>query len=318
MKTATDNIRRLFAAALLCLLVAVISGCAAGGAAPEMPVFEIRSGELNRRGVDAFRRGELERAERMFAASLAVNRSVDNRRGEALDLINLGRVYTAMGRFKEADSVLGDAAALAGALDDGGLAGEVHATLAKAAFLSGNLEKALQHIEESLKTDGALGYKGEGGRLTLKALILIETGRPGEASGPLARSLDLARSDGDRAGEANALRAMALVEAAAGRTTPAIELFEAAYEIDAASGSTGKVAYGLERMAGLHRRAGRPGKAAFLLERAYRVNLSGGFSERAAEDLSTLIETCTEMGDGAGAARWSEVRDRIRKTARPR
>lgn len=316
-----NNSSRIFSAALLCLLVAAAAGCGGNGAwnaegaggGLERPLFEVRSEELNRRGVEAFRRGALDSARRLFAASLRVNRSADNRPGEVLDLINLGRVHIAMGGFDEAYAALDDAARLARAVGDRRLAGETHATIAKAGFMSGDYERALENIDESLKIDEDLGYKDIGAKLNLKALVLIEKGRPLVAMALLERSVKLSERNGDRATEANSLRAMAVLESGAGRPTSALGLFEAAYEIDAASGDTMKVAYGLERMAEIHYAAGRLEEAAFLLERSYKVNLSGGFSERAAADLAGLIKTCAEMGDGESAARWSETREEVLK-----
>lgn len=317
MKTLS-RLLALMVVPLLFLLPYVFDGCASSGPVDEMSFYEMRSSEAVRRGLKAFERGDLKIAETMFLKSLKINRSVDNRTGEAFDLVNLGRVYTAMGRFDEAILFLREALALSNSLNDRRIVSETYATLSKASFMAGDIQNTLKYIEESLKIDSSLGYKDVGPKLNLKALALMEKGRLDEAGLLLQKALRLNKGSGRKVEMANTLRALAELSAGKGEHTKAIEFLNSAYEIDRASGDTTKIAFDLEKMAELHYKDGRLTEAVFLLDRSYKVNLSGGNTARAVADLNNLIKAYTEMGEVEKAEHYSAIREGIIERVRLR
>ena len=58
---------------------------------------------LNNHGLIALTRGDLDEAERLFRESLAIDREIGNRQGEATSLRNLGNIAEARGDLAEAE-----------------------------------------------------------------------------------------------------------------------------------------------------------------------------------------------------------------------
>ena len=259
---------------------------------------------------DAFRRGDFSRAETVFNQALRLYRATDDRPGELLTLINLGRTHIVLGGFAGAKAVLDDALVLAARLDDAENTAEVYATLSKAHHLSGSHAQALEYIEKSLSRPGIEdSQKGE--RLNLKGMALMGAGRNAEAREAIVEALRLNESSGAVQEAANSKRTLASMSIVEGDSGRAFRLFSEAYEIDKASGDPGKISADLFGMGNSLLAGKKPGDAAFLLERAYLVSYNAGLLKDSSPVLDALIDALKASGDDARASRYINVRQGI-------
>ncbi len=260
---------------------------------------------------DAFRRGDFSRAETIFNQALRLYRTTDDRPGELLALINLGRTHIVLGGFEEAKAVLGDALVLAARLDDAENTAEVYATFSKAHHLSGSHAQALEYIEKSLSISGIKdSQKGE--RLNLKGMSLMGLGKNAEARAAIVEALRLNDSSGAVQEAANSKRTLASMNIAEGDTGAAFRLFSEAYEIDKTFGEPRKIASDLFGMGNALLSGKKPDDAAFVLERAYLVSYNAGLLKDSSLILDALIDALKESGDEARRARYINIREGIR------
>lgn len=260
---------------------------------------------------EAFRRGDFSRAETVFNQALRLYRTADDRPGELLTLINLGRTHIVLGGFAGAKAVLEDALVLAARLGDVEKTAEVYATLSKAHHLSGSHAEALEYIEKSLSTSGIKdSQKGE--RLNLKGVALMGAGRNVEAREAIVEALRLNDSSGAVQEAANSKRTLASISIVEGDSGRAFRLYSEAYEVDKASGDPRKIAADLSGMGNALRNNNKPGDAAFLLERAYLVSYNAGLLKDSSRILDALIDALKESGDEARASRYIKLRQGIR------
>ncbi len=220
--------------AFLLALTASICSCSSGrkNALPALS----QADEAAVQAGDAFRRGDFGRAKGVFHQALRLYRGADDRAGELMTLINLGRTHTAAGELEEAKTALDDALVLAARLDDAGKAAEINATLSKAYYLSGSHALALEYIEKSLAMPGVNdSQKGE--RLNLKGISLMAAGRNAEAREAIVEALKLNESSGAIQEAANSRRALASIMMGEGDWGASFRLFSEAYETDRAAGA---------------------------------------------------------------------------------
>jgi len=266
------------------------------------------SGEISRRGSEAFASGDREQALERFMEALRLDRSIDNHKGEMLDLINLGRVYTSLGRYAEATDFLNEAISLGVEMRDSALLSEAHAAFAKAEQLAGHGGTALDHIEEALQIDSGIGLR-PASRLNLKGLLLIEAGRDAEAAGTIHEALKISSSNGDIMEKANSYRALGDLNSSRGLNAEALGYYEKAYAIDHPDGDTQKIAADLARMAELNLILGERAKAAVLFERSYLVSFNSGQRDDAVGTLDKMIGVYTDLGETGKAAFYRKVKD---------
>lgn len=299
--------RRYLSALLLAIFVA---GCSGAPVKDQRPYIMTMADEASSSGAAAYTGGDFVKAAARFAESLRMNRSIDNRAGELVDLINIGRVAVELGDQKSAIATLEDALRLASSLNDEAALSEGHATLAKAHHLAGDSPSALDHIEQSIAIGGRLGRRS-GAVLNLKGLIYLSSGRRAEAGLILAEALKLNTDANDTLQAANSLRALAEFEMGSGNHKEAYAYLYRAYEADRSAASSGRIALDLEMMADLRVVEGRRLDGAFLYERSYLVSLSSGQTSEALSRIEKLIRTYRDLGEEEKARFYMAIRDGI-------
>ncbi len=311
--------RSIVAAFAALVLVSAPTGCG-GKRAPMGPADTMiaRAATINSRGVRAYSSGRYERAAGLFAESLAINRSLDNRAGEVIDLVNLARTYASMDDIPSARGYLDEAGELAGRIGDTRIVSAVSATYARVEHMAGDREAALKRLERSLELDSEAGVRDIGGKLNLKGALLKDGGDPEGARAVLKRARKLNAEFGHRTEEANSLRELAAMELEAGRLDEAKALLSGAYEIDRAEANPARIAADLERMAGVELAAGNTREAVFLLERSVQVNLSAGLGDRALATMDRVISLLEDSGDTEAAKRYTSRKDTIVKMLQER
>ncbi len=301
-------IRRCFKVALLLSAVSLALGCAARtkgrDEGPYLPKMAAKAGV---KGGDAYARGDFKEALDRFKTALKIDRSVDNRSAELIDLINIGRVLIVLGDYDGAAVYLNDAVSVAAATNDASNLSSALSTLAKAAYMTGRVEAALEHLERALSVEAGEGVE-TGAILNLKGLIYVDAGRADEASAIFKKALQLNKRRRDDLEIANSYRGLAETSRINGRLDTALERYRAAYEIDRSIGDPRKIALDLNSMASLHLKQGRLEEAAFLFERSYAVNLNSGRTTRALVDLDSVISVYQDLGDEQKALYYIEIR----------
>lgn len=290
-------------------------GCAA-------PVSERRDNILSRAavssnlGAEAFAGGDYRRALERFTESLRINRSLDNRPGELLDLINIGRVFIAAGNYDDALNYLNKAAQMAENMKDDSKLSEARATIAKAFLLRGDLSAANDEIERSLAIDARLGSKS-GARLNIKGLIYLKSGKVSDARAVLTEALDQNKKEDNPVEVANSYRALAKALRLQGKED-AMSFYVSAYELDKSAGDPRKIALDLAGMADVRIQDRRFADAVFYLERSYIVSLNGGYPGEAVRSLDKLISSYREMGNQDKALFYEKVKEVIQRGAQDR
>ncbi len=287
-----------------------LAGCSPKAVRPGKPLAVESAVVYEAQGVEAYGNGDADGALKSFIEALRLNRSVDNRRGEGADLINIARAELALGRVIDAGGHAEEAVAAAKDAGDGKNMSEAYSTIAMAKYALKDYDGALKGIEESLAIDGHVGYK-TGSKLNLKGLILMESGRTG-AEDAFKGALEANRRADDKPEEANSLRALGELYSD-DKPKDALESFKGAYEIDAAAGEPGKIALDLESMAALHRRAGRMDEALKMFERAYKVSLNSELYESALRSVEALIGIYEGLNEKGMAERYMMIRDDMKK-----
>ncbi len=296
--------------ALSALLIISIAGCSAVPVKEQNHYILKMADEASSAGVAAYMEGDFVKAAARFQESLRMNRAVDNRPGELVDLINTGRALVELGDLKGAASLLEEAMRLAAALNDDTALSEGHATIAKAFHLNGDSPAALDHIEQSIAIDGRLGRRS-GSVLNLKGLIYLASGRRQEAGPLLTEALKLNNDAGDGVQAANSMRALSELERDAGNLKGSYAYLEMAYQADKSAAVSGRIALDLEMMADLRIVEGRHADGAFLYERSYLVSLSSGLTSEAVSRIEKLIKTYRDIGEEEKAQFYLAVRDGI-------
>lgn len=297
--------------------VSLAAGCAARTKGlDEGPYLLKMAAKAGVKGGEAYARGDFKEALDRFKIALKIDRSVDNRSAELMDLINIGRVLIVLGDYGGAEAYLNDAVSVAAQTNDAPKLSAALSTLAKAAYMSGRVEAALEYLERALSV-GAGPRVETGAILNLKGLIYLDAGRAEEAAVIFKKALALNRKRKDDLEIANSYRGLAEISRINGHPGTALERYRAAYEIDRSLGDPGKIALDLDSMASLHLEQGRLEEAAFLFERSYSVNMNSGRTAGALANLESVISVYQELGEERKALRYIEIRTNINSPVEP-
>ncbi len=297
--------RRLARAhSLLFAALIMLVGCAAGSkGVGEPPHLMKRADRAALAGVEAYAGGDYTDALASFTEALRIDRSLDDRSAEIMDLVNIGRVLIVIGDYDGAIANLNEAVSVATATDDAAGLVSALSTLAKAAYITGDGPTALKYLERSLLIGGLKGAE-TGAILNLQALIYMNDENIGEARKIFHSALKLNKRRGDDLETANSYRGMAKLSLAEDDPASALYHYMAAYELDRTTGDPARIAFDLNSIAALHLKGGRLKEAAFLFERSYLVNLNSGQAGRARADIDSLLRIYRKLGDEPKVLYW--------------
>lgn len=303
------------------MLIGLIASFAFGCAAKEKrPSVEEKAVDASMRGSEAFANRDYAVALVRFEISLQLNRAVDNRHGELVDLINIARAYIALADYQNAGDRVEKAITLARSLNDNRKLAEAYATYSKVRWMAGDSQAALTEINKAISIDAKDGINS-GGLLNLKAELLIDSGTGAEplqvekaepfqrAEELLFTALSLNKREDNAAETANSYRALARVSELRMKWNDALAFYSKAYDIDKPAGDPIKITIDLMGMAGSNLALKRPDEAVFLFGRAYVVSANAGLTARTVESLDKLIITYKEMGNAEKADFYSRIRD---------
>jgi len=221
------------------------------------------------------------------------------------------------GRYREGGSFLERGLLFRSELPDK-LVGSAEIWLGRMALFSGDYDGALDHFgraDELLIGRGPSALRVDS--LNGRAAVLLNTGRPVEASQTIDQALEMARAAGYKSGEAYACATRAMALLYAGDSPSALLWAEAAHRIDIrqVSGHTARTRATLLAAAladegdlagaetvfretlGLCRKAGDRSWEANQLEALARIELKTGRREEAGPDIGEAIRISSEIGD---------------------
>jgi len=268
-----------------------------------------KSAEARMKGVAWYADGDYPRALARFSEALSMDRASDDRKSEALDLVDIGRVYISVNDAVSARRFLGETVRLSTTEGFHEVLSEAYATLAKVELMENDRPSAMKYIDESIKTDASLSRKESGGKLNLKASIVLSDDRAGEAVALFERALSINESAGDDGEAANSLRGLGDAAFASGDHAGAFRHYEAAYSKDKRLGLSTRIARDLSGMAEAQLVMGRKDEALYLLERSYYVSLSGKDAAFASRSLGRMISILEGSGDIEKARGLKEIKD---------
>jgi tetratricopeptide (TPR) repeat protein len=289
-----------------CLLAAgAFPGCSGSPPAPVPPVKE-RAASWNRRGIASEARGDREGAVAAFEEALKLNRSIEDRSGTAVSLINLARIHRLRGDLRSARERIDAASALLASEDP---------LFTETAFEKGMLGLASNDPaaakEWAEKAVAAARGRDAGRMRNLLARVLFLEGRSEEARGLAVAALETNRKEAARAEEANSLRLLGDIAARARDPAKAEEYFTASLSIDKEIADSRKVAADLKALGAVAASGGYTAKAIAFYERAYDASYNGDDMREAAATLLELARLYERNGETDKARSAETERRRI-------
>ncbi|MGB3652303.1 MAG: tetratricopeptide repeat protein, partial [Rivularia sp. (in: cyanobacteria)] len=221
---------------------------------------EAEAKKLTLEGFELFKQGSKESllaAREKYEAALVLWEKVGNKRGQAVTLLGIGRIYIDLGENQKALQYFNQALPLTRAVEDKfGEAitlnniGGVYSDL-------GENQKALQYYNQALPIFRAVGYRG--GEATILSNIggvYWGLGDNLKALQYYNQALPLRRAVGDRIGEATTLSNIGFAYMNLGEKQKALQYFNQALPLDRVVGDRGGEANTLKNLAKLERKRG--------------------------------------------------------------
>lgn len=298
------------------LLSTVFFGCASTKP-PEISKIQIEAIDFNQRGVLAVEAGKYNKALIELQTALQLNTSVDNQKGIAVNLLNLGRLYLLMERFDDARTTFNRVVHIGVGLNDQFILSEGYASLGRYYYLTGgNKKDAIDNMEKAAAIDRKQGYHTIGNRLNIMGMAYKADNKPEEAEKVFNDALKLNKGYDMEADIADSLRGLGDIWVEKEDYKKAGELYENALAIDKKLGLSAKISIDLSNLGILSLRGNNTKKALDFFLRAYAVDSSRGNDKRTLKLLDKIIDIYTALGDKNSAEAYSLEKDRLIKKER--
>ncbi len=296
---------------LLVLCGIAMSGCGGGPVVSGLSKVERRVGGLHRRSVKALERNDYRMALAYMRESLRLHRSVDDRHGEALDLINIGRVSLKIGRYGDAENMFEEALRLAVTLNDTVKISEATASLGKLRILQHDYGEAIDRLTSAVKMDKDERYAGLGTHLNLLGIAYRHSERYEDSKRTFKEAMEVNERSGKKEELANSYRNLANLLFEHGELKEAERRYREALDIDSRLERGEKIAEDLLGLYEVYYASEDIESAEDSLKRAYKVHLNGGFYRRALRDIDKLISLYKTKGDQVSVDIYSSEKERI-------
>lgn len=267
----------------------------------------------NERGMELFAEGRNQEATNEFQRSLKINRSTDNRKGMAINLLNLGRVYLDEQSLGEARAALDEATTISESLMDHRLISEAYASMAKYFFAAGDNRQSMTSLKKAMDIDQKEGLAGIGGRLNLAGLLYLHEGELTKAEASFKEALSKNLASEDTIETANSYMGIAELLENKGMLKEAGENLEKALDNDKKSGVSRRIALDLRIFGRLLLKENDLNKALGYYLRAFDVDLYSGDRASAAADLEIIAGIYKKSGDSEKALFYENERTRVLK-----
>lgn len=305
--------KRIATALIYCFLSLLFCASCASKKGAELPMIYKEALYRNERGMALFAEGRNSDAANEFQRSLKINRSTDNRKGIAINLINLGRIHLEEQRLDEARVALDEATAISNSLNDQRLISEAYATMAKYFFAAGDNRQSMTILKKGMEIDQKEGFTGTGGKLNLAGFIYMQEGELTKAEASFNEALSKNLASEDTIETANSYRGMADLLEIKGMLRKAGESIEKALDNDKKGGVSRRIATDLRRLGSLALKENDINRALGYYLRSLDVDINSGDRVSAAVDLEIIAEIYKKSGDNEKALFYQDERMRILK-----
>lgn len=249
-------------------------------------------------GFALYRLGNLPGALNHFELGLEILRELGERRGEALILHSISRVYRDWGRWEEALRVLEESLAISHEVGDRTGQASTLINISQIYQDWGRSEEALRILEESLAISRkARDRRNEAVTLNNIASIHQTTGRLKEALRALEESLATSREVGDRRSQAATLNNISQIYQDRGQADEALRVLEESLAIDREVGDRTGEAVALNNISQIYHAWGRSEEALTLLEESLAIHREVGNRVGEAVTSWNLARLLAESGD---------------------
>lgn len=297
------------------LLSTVFFGCASAKP-PEISKIQIEAIDSNQRGVLAVEAQKYDKALVEFQIALQLNTSVDNQKGIAINLLNLGRLYLLMERFDDAKTTFDKIVNIGLGLNDKFILSESYASLGRYYYMTGNNKDAVDNMERAAAIDRKQGYHTIGNRLNIMGMAYKADNKHGEAENIFNDALQLNKGYDMEADIADSLRGLGDIWIEKGDYKKAGDFYENALAIDKKLGLSAKISIDLSNLGTLSLRGNDTKKALGFFLRAYAVDSSRGNDKRTLKLLDKIIAIYTALGDKNSAEAYSLEKEKLIKKER--
>ena len=296
------------------LMSTVFFGCASAKKT-ELPAIQIEAIDSNQRGVLAVEAQKYDKALVEFQTALKLNTSVDNQKGIAINLLNLGRLYLLMERFDDAKTTFDKVVNIGIGLNNQFILSEGYASLGRYYYMTGNNKDAIDNMEKAAAIDRKQSYHTLGNRLNIMGMAYKADNKPEEAEKVFNDALKLNKGYDMEADIADSLRGLGDIWVEKGDYKKAGELYENALAIDKKLGLSAKISIDLSNLGILSLRENNTKKALDFFLRAYAVDSSRGNDKRTLKLLDKIMDIYTALGDKNSAEAYSLEKERLLKHA---
>lgn len=298
------------------LLSTVFFGCAYTKP-PEISKIQIEAIDFNQRGVLAVEAQKYDKALVEFKIALQLNTSVDNQKGIAINLLNLGRLYLLIERFDDAKTTFDKVVNIGIGLNDQFILSEGYASLGRYYYIIGNNNKdAIDNMEMAAAIDRKQGSHTIGNRLNIIGMAYKADNKPGDAEKVFNDALQLNKGYDMRADIADSLRGLGDIWIDKGDYKKAGDFYENALAIDKKLGLSAKISIDLSNLGTLSLRGNDTKKALDFFLRAYAVDSSRENDKRPLKLLDKIIDIYTALGDKNSAEAYSLEKEKLIKKER--
>ena len=297
------------------LLSVVFFGCASAKKT-ELPAIQIEAIDSNQRGVLAVEAQKYDKALVEFQTALKLNTSVDNQKGIAINLLNLGRLYLLKERFDDAKTTFDKVVNIGIGLNDQFILSEGYASLGRYYYMTGNNKDAIDNMEKAAAIDRKQGYHTLGNRLNIMGMAYKADNKPEEAEKVFNDALKLNKGYDMEADIADSIRGLGDIWIEKGDYKKAGDFYENALAIDKKLGLSVKISIDLSNLGTLSFRESDTKKALDFFLRAYAIDSSRGNDKRTLKLLDKIIDIYTALGDKNSAGAYSLEKEKLIKKER--
>jgi tetratricopeptide (TPR) repeat protein len=250
---------------------------------------------LSQRGEDAYRRGNLHEALAAYEEARRHYASIDDAKGLATQLLNLGTVHYAIGE-RDAARRLFEQVLLLGTQVSAATRADAAYRVALIDFDSGNLSSISEWLDRSLALCADAACDAPGRVHNLRARLALARGEVAVAEAEAKRALEYNRRRDARAEQANSLWLLGELAMARGDHVQAEQQYAQALELDRALAEPHKVVRDLLGLAQSLLAQGRRDAAMDYARRARSAAQSSGDVRAVAEADKFLTRTDTQSG----------------------
>jgi CHAT domain-containing protein/Flp pilus assembly protein TadD len=270
-------------------------------AATEQDATRAAAEQAFQEGMQLFKQGtaeSLRQAIAKFEEVLPLYRTVRDRRKEAVTLLGIGYIYSALGEKQKALDYYNQSLPLSRAAGDKAQEAVTLSNIGNVYSALGEKQKALEYYNQSLPLSRATGDKPtEAVTLNNIGKIYSDLGQKQKALDYYNQSLPLSRAAGDKATEAATLTGIGVVYDALGEKQKALEFFNQSLPLSRATGDKAQEAVTLTSIGVVYNALGKKQKALEFFNQSLPLSRATGDKPTQALTLNNIGAVYSALGE---------------------